>query len=428
MSVVAALLCAPAALAYETGDVVSLTSTVQGRVLYATGGSNRVEAFANPDNKPTGFLEINNTYFINGDSFIVDRIAEQGFSQCDKLTKVQLGIDCWSLGRQAFYGCTKLTAITEYESGSIESIGESAFSYCYALESVNLPGVTSIGNWAFVKTPITTASFPAVKTIGVGAFQECDKLASFVGGEALESIGNIAFINCPSLTGITLGPDLISIGTTAFGFDTALKSVVVPCSVELIDRDAYQGIGAETVYILSPKFMDYCDKSKLLRNKSISQIFALPDLVAEINYYLSVGSDDNPAESLTSARAVSLSNLVELSNVPDTDKFSVIYKRSGITDFHIYDISTGTEIPESNGYYEIGTSSVRLSYRIGIDLLDYNWSLTRQHSGVSQIDTDLSQSGTVTEYYTVDGLRVENPVSGIYIVRTPDGIVSKVKK
>lgn len=424
ITLAAALLITPSISAYETGDIITLTPNVQGRILYGSEGSYRVEALANPDNKPSGFLEIKNSYMIGGDSFIVDRIAEKGFYTCDKLTKIQLGPDCWSLGKEAFYGCTKLVSITEYEPGSIESIGEYAFGYNYALESVSLPGVTSIGNMAFLRTPITSASFPAVKSIGVGAFQECDKLVSFAGGENLETIGNIAFINCPLLEGITLGPNLTSIGTTAFGFDTALKSVVVPRSLESIGRDAYQGIGAETLYILSPEFMTYCDTSKLLRNKTVSKIYALPELVYEINYYLSVGSVDNPAEYLTSAKAVSLADVVELINVPDTDSFRVNYKQTGITDFHVYDIHSGDEIEAVNGLYYTDADRVRLSYRIGIDLLDYNWSLERNTSGVTQIEIN----GAMPQYFSIDGRKVEKPCNGIYIMRNPDGTSSKIMK
>lgn len=49
-----------AAGAYEVGDQVALTSQLYGNVLSKNGTNHTVSVYANPDNKPTGALEIQN--------------------------------------------------------------------------------------------------------------------------------------------------------------------------------------------------------------------------------------------------------------------------------------------------------------------------------------------------------------------------------
>lgn len=117
-------------------------------------------------------------------------------------------------------------------------------------------------------------------------FQDCLNLTEFVGGERLRVIGNIAFSRCSSLRYITLGSSLESIGTTAFAFSESLEQIVVPASLVEMGRDAFQGCGLRRVFILSDRFMDYCDAGKLLRNKSIMEIYCKAAIADDLKTYL----------------------------------------------------------------------------------------------------------------------------------------------
>ncbi len=155
-------------------------------------------------------------------------------------------------------------------------------------------GITSIGNYAFSGSDITSVTIPAtVKAIGVGAFKDCAKLTAavipsgvtavrnltFAGCSALASvtipasvtaIDSMAFENCSALTGVTLPSSLKTIGASAFsgcsklvavtipsgvteipynafGYCTALKNATIPSSVEAIDRYAFDGCTALTI-------------------------------------------------------------------------------------------------------------------------------------------------------------------------------------
>ena len=91
-------------------------------------------------------------------------------------------------------------------------------------------GVTSIGNYAFSYTGLTSIEIPAsVTTIGAAAFWGCSNLATvtFAEGSQLESIGNNAFQQCYNLTSITIPASVTSIGSYVFQSCNNLASITV---------------------------------------------------------------------------------------------------------------------------------------------------------------------------------------------------------
>ena len=82
---------------------------------------------------------------------------------------------------------------------NIETIGESAFSYCASLTSISIPrSVTSIESDAFRDcTDLTTLFLPAsVESIGERAFSGCTGLTSIGFSEGLKKIGDGCFSGC----------------------------------------------------------------------------------------------------------------------------------------------------------------------------------------------------------------------------------------
>jgi len=101
----------------------------------------------------------------------------------------------------------------------VTSIGEDAFAYLKALNSITIPNsVTSIGKYAFAKcASLTSIAIPnSVKSIGENAFEECTSLKSVTIPNSVAYIGQGAFIKCTSLTSVTIPGSVISIGTHAF--------------------------------------------------------------------------------------------------------------------------------------------------------------------------------------------------------------------
>ena len=171
----------------------------------------------------------------------VTYIGQGAFFDCEKLASINIPESVTSIGKSAFLDCMGLTSIS-VESGnsvydsrdncnaiietttkkllwgcnntiipnSVKAIGNSAFSHCMTMTSVNIPdGVTSIGNWAFYNCEsLTSVIIPDnVTTIGEEAFWHCDALQSLTIGSKVTSIGECAFQTCDALTSVTIKKD-----------------------------------------------------------------------------------------------------------------------------------------------------------------------------------------------------------------------------
>ena len=194
----------------------------------------------------------------------VTAIGEQIFGKYKGyINEVILPDSVKTIGKQAFYSCTSLTAITLPDS--VELVGEKAFAETpwlaemqadsplliingllidgnAATGDVVIPeGVTSIlGNAFYMNTEITSVSIPeGVQNIGANAFNGCTALADMTLPESMrtiqtqafadtaltqltipknvKTIGDEAFINCKSLPEVTVCGTDTEIGTEAFG-------------------------------------------------------------------------------------------------------------------------------------------------------------------------------------------------------------------
>ena len=204
----------------------------------------------------------------------VTNISDSAFSGCTSLTSITIPDGVTSIGSSAFSGCTALTAvyITDiakwceiefsinpfayahnlYLNGelvtelvipnSVTSIGNSAFSCCTGLTSINIPdSVTSIGNYAFQNcTCLTSVTIEnGVTSIGNSAFENCTSLTSITIPDSVTSIGNYAFYGCRGLTSITIPDSVTSIGEYAFRNCAGLTSITIPDSVTSIGACAF---------------------------------------------------------------------------------------------------------------------------------------------------------------------------------------------
>lgn len=106
-------------------------------------------------------------------------------------------------------------------------------SYGYSIKELVFDGQpTSIGNWAFSGCyALTSVTIPdSVTSIGVGAFGGCGALTSVTIPGGVTSIGDSAFSSCTSLSSVTFSEGLLTIGRGAFS-GTPLKSISIPASV-----------------------------------------------------------------------------------------------------------------------------------------------------------------------------------------------------
>jgi hypothetical protein len=131
--------------------------------------------------------------------------------------------------------------------GSVTSIGEYAFSNT-KLTSVDIPGsVTHIGSYAFYKNGLTSVVIPdSVTYIGDGAFSS-NQLTSVTIPDGVTRIGGGAFYD-NNLTSVVIPDSVTYIGAEAF-YKNGLTSVVIGNSVTEIGGKAFYGNSLTSVTI-----------------------------------------------------------------------------------------------------------------------------------------------------------------------------------
>ena len=181
----------------------------------------------------------------------VSSIGDSAFSDCESLTSVEIPNGVTSIGDNAFCLCKNLTSITIPDS--VKGIGNAAFSDCENLTEIVIPNsVTSIGNEAFYEcVGLRSITIPdSVTSIGENAFHQCHGLISVELGNGVTSIGNQAFYDCESLTSIVFGDGLTTIGVEAFYECTSLTEIVIPNGVMSIGNSAFSWCSGLTNVVL----------------------------------------------------------------------------------------------------------------------------------------------------------------------------------
>ena len=255
-------------------DGCSNLATVSGCEGVTYVGSYAFKNTAWLTNQPNGVIYIGKVAYLGKNvSGVVSinagtvSISDRAFYYCTGLTAVSIPASVTSIGYEAFKDCTSLATVTFasgsqlssigqdafYNSGltsiaipaSVTSIGDDAFSVCWNLATITVDGgnttydsrnncnaiikttsntlvvgckgttipntVTSIGNYAFFGSGLTSITIPAsVETIDDYAFQYCDDLASVtVYASDPPSLGSSVFNSCNQLDYIYVFSDLV---------------------------------------------------------------------------------------------------------------------------------------------------------------------------------------------------------------------------
>jgi hypothetical protein len=187
-------------------------------------------------------------------------IPIEAFRGCKTLVGITIGNGVTSIGDYAFSG-TGLTSVTI--PNSVTSIGHGAFQGCTNLTSITIPNnVASIGNNAFqgcTSLPSITVDSGNTNYANEGgilynkAKTEIVYVLEGISGNVtisngVTSIGDSAFTYRTSLTGITIPNSVTRIGDHAFSGCTSLTSITIPNSVTRIGS-AFQDTGLTSVTI-----------------------------------------------------------------------------------------------------------------------------------------------------------------------------------
>lgn len=121
------------------------------------------------------------------------------------------------IGESCFSGCQNIISIEIPDT--VKIISRNCFGGCFALQSVSLPdGVEEIGEYAFTgcKAMETLHLGKGLKVIHDGAFQGDGNLTALRLPEGVETIGDGVFAGCESMTTVGLPKSMTRIGESAF--------------------------------------------------------------------------------------------------------------------------------------------------------------------------------------------------------------------
>ena len=155
----------------------------------------------------------------------------------------------------AFRGCAKLTSVTI--PANVESIGDAVFSYCGALEQINVDArnqkYTSIDGSLYTKDLMELVMAPGgvktvpihagVKRITTGAFKGCSTLTSVTIPAGVDRILPWTFEGCSSLASVTIQGEVTYIGTQAFWACCELTSFTIRGERPDAPNNIFQGCG-----------------------------------------------------------------------------------------------------------------------------------------------------------------------------------------
>lgn len=226
----------------------------------------------------------------------VTEISPEAFVSCHKLREIVVdeknpsyasenGV-LFNKDKTALLCCPPAGGGTAYiVAPQVTRIGDLAFSDCGRLTRIDLPeGVAEIGDCAFEYcTALTEMTLPeGVARIGFGAFINCDQLTKVVLPDSAAQLGERIFSCCKKLTQVRLPAGIAVIPEGMFDGCESLTEFTVPDSVARIEADAFSGTGIRELTV--PEGVTYIGTNAFIYCPDLTSL-TIPSTVAELGVY-----------------------------------------------------------------------------------------------------------------------------------------------
>lgn len=181
----------------------------------------------------SGVTEANIPSSIYG--FTVTGIGEFAFSRCYSLKKVSIPGSAETIYPHAFNSCSALTDLTISEG--VKFIQSEAFTTCRALTEITIPAsVDVIGEEAFFISGLERVTILG-DTTRIDGFQSCKSLVSVTIHGNVSNLGG--FVDCSVLSDITVHGSVDRIEDSAFMSCRALKNIAIEGGITHIGAKAF---------------------------------------------------------------------------------------------------------------------------------------------------------------------------------------------
>lgn len=303
-------------------------------------------------------IDMNSDQALSG----VTTIANNAFRGLD-VESVIVGDNVTSIGKWAFFGCTKLSSVSLPDG--LELLDNAAFSGCSELASVVIPdGMTEINPSTFYDcSSLAKVVLPeSLTVINDGAFANCESLTSIIIPTGVTRLGEESFSSCRSLRAIDLPEALTFIGSAAFEECASLKSVKFVAAIDEIETSAFTGCGIESL-----------DLSMLADVSFGSNVFAVCPELKEVVLpptYSSMGTG-------FLQECTSLATLT----IPDTWNEIPAKLCFGCTGLDTLDMGDGVQAIKQGAFFECSLSNLTWSEKV----TDIQWNVFYGCTGISEL-------------------------------------------
>jgi len=188
-------------------------------------------------------------------------IPKAAFREHSALQSVRIPSTMKKIGKEAFFECLNLSNV-DFQDGSLQTIGESAFNGCVTLKEAILPD--------------------SMVVIGAAAFQWCDALIRVQLPRGLKVLEKATFRGCTKLTEIDLPDGLVKIEEKTFNECQFLRKVRIPHTVKVIGNSAFESCWS-LIFVELPAGLRKIRRRTFAACDSLSGI-VLPRCLEEIEY------------------------------------------------------------------------------------------------------------------------------------------------
>ena len=175
-------------------------------------------------------------------------IHSDAFTCCDDMQSIYIPKSVEDIEYNAFYGCIGLNSVVVDKDNKIYDsrndcngiIETETNELIFGNQNTKIPfGVTRIGAWAFAgETLLTTVDIPnSVTSIGSWAFEESG-LESMEMPNSIIALGTNVFMHCRNMETLVFSESLEIISGFILNQCHALKSVIIPASVKVVEEYA----------------------------------------------------------------------------------------------------------------------------------------------------------------------------------------------
>ncbi len=339
---------------------------------------------------------------LDGSLYKVTGIHMQAFSNDNSILSLALGKNVKSIGESAFSGCKKLSKITFNDE--LKYIGGSSFNST-AISELNLPD--------------------SVEYIGGGAFLYCSNLADINLNKNIKSIGERVFNNTlwykNQADGLIYKDDILF---EHKGDCNIYESLEVKDGTRIVAGKALRNVYCTRVVL--PNSLEYICRGAFYKCSSLETI-NIPDNVEMIDTaafwecrFL------NSKIKITKAHVMA-SAFYECENLTEVE-FGEEVKFLGINAFYgcrqmkaIMCYAWNPPICGENTFGEINKETCKLYVPDGTLELYRNADVWKDFVNILEISSlgveDLVEDDTPIEYYELNGIKVNNPSNGVFIMK-----------